>query len=445
MTVEDRDGQGDRPGRAAPDVRRPGLVGRRQAALRRRRVRRVIYRFDHADGLLSNGEADRFPQPIPGEGGAAQEPRLPAGLALSRDGKTLWVAAAFGHSLARFDASSGSSKGEIALGPTTYPYGLAWDEARGRLYVSLWSKAEVAVVDTATSKVVGHWTTEEHPNEMLLAHGGKILYVANANRNTVTVFDTEAGKAIETIGTAIDPKAPPGSTPSSLALSPDESMLFVANANTNNLAVVNVKEPGGSTPLGFIPAGWYPTSVRVARDGKTIYVANGKGASSRANRDGPNPLAPRGATTRPRVHRRPLPGDALDHPDARSAGRWRPTRRRSTSAARCARRPAAVTGPRPAAGNPIPTKVGDPSPIKHVIYIIKENRTYDQVFGDMPAGQRRAEPLPVPRGGHAQPPRAGPRVRAARQLLRRGRGLRRRPRMDRWGPTPPTSSSGSGR
>ena len=124
---------------------------------------------------------------------------------------------------------------------------------------------------------------------MLLAQGGKILFVANANRNTVTVIDTEAGKAIETIGTAIDPKAPPGSTPNSLALSPDESMLFVANANTNNLAVVNVKDPGGSAPLGFIPAGWYPTSVRLARDGKTIYVTNGKGASSRANRDGPRP------------------------------------------------------------------------------------------------------------------------------------------------------------
>ena len=113
--------------------------------------------------------------------------------------------------------------------------------------------------------------------------------MANANRNTVTVIDTEAGKPIETIGTAIDPKAPSGSTPNSLALSPDESMLFVANANTNNLAIVHVKEPGASAPLGFIPVGWYPTSVRVARDGKTLYVTNGKGSSSRANRDGPRP------------------------------------------------------------------------------------------------------------------------------------------------------------
>ena len=94
------------------------------------------------------------------------------------------------------------------------------------------------------------------------------------------------------------PQRPPGSTPSSLALTPDEELLFVANANTNDVAVVNVKELGDSKPLGFIPAGWYPTSVRVARDGKTLYIANGKGTSSKANRDGPNPLAERNAGVR---------------------------------------------------------------------------------------------------------------------------------------------------
>src|SRR5207249_1016620 len=126
------------------------------------------------------------------------------------------------------------------LGQDSYPYGVAWDEGRDRLYVSLWGKAEVAVIDSKASRVIARWKTEEHPNEMLLARGGRLLYVANANRNTVSVFDTAAGKPIETIGTAIDPKAPPGSTPSSLALA-DETVLFVANANTNDVAAVNVK------------------------------------------------------------------------------------------------------------------------------------------------------------------------------------------------------------
>src|SRR5262249_45509358 len=160
---------------------------------------------------------------------------------------------------------------------------------------SLWGKAEVAVVDQKTFQLVDRWKTDEHPNEMLLAKRGSLLYCANANRNTVTVFDTKLGKAIESIGTAIDPKAPSGSTPNSLALSPDENILFVANANTNDVAVVNVKERGESSPLGFIPVGWYPTSVRVSKDGRTVYVANGKGGSSKANRDGPNPLTRAGA------------------------------------------------------------------------------------------------------------------------------------------------------
>ncbi len=267
-----------------------------------------IYRFDHAGGLLSGQRVLKLPRrpnsAPPRESGSGARlttnQSVPAGLALTKDGKTLYVAAAFGHFVARFDADTGEFRDEIALETDCYPYGLVLDEARQRLYVSLWSKAKVAIVDLATMKVAGSWPTEEHPNEMLPARGGRILYVANANRNSVTVIDVEQGKPIETINTAIDPRAPAGCTPSALALTPDESMLFVANANTNDLAVVDVKEAGASAPLGFIPTGWYPTSVRLSRDGKKIFVANGKGATSRANRDGPVPMAPAGtlSTTR---------------------------------------------------------------------------------------------------------------------------------------------------
>ncbi|MGP0068097.1 MAG: beta-propeller fold lactonase family protein [Isosphaeraceae bacterium] len=354
----------------------------------------LIYRFDHADGLLSKKAVFEYPdrkqflaERNPREAQPAKKhQRTPAGLALTRDGKTLYVSAAFGHSLGRFDAQSGAFLGEVPLEADSYPYGLALDESRDRLYVSLWSKAAVAVVDTSAFKVVGNWPTQEHPNEMILARGGKTLYVANANRNTVTVIDTAAGKPIETIGTAIDPKAPSGSTPNSLALSPDESMLFVANANTNNLAVVNVKEPGASAPLGFIPTGWYPTSVRVARDGKTLYVANGKGAISRANRDGPRPGFPRaGASTveyigglfQGTLSLIPMPAARQMATYSQTVYACSPLRRGDAEG---------VRGALPAPGHPIPARVGDPSPIKYVVYVIKENRTYDQVFGDMPEG-----------------------------------------------------------
>jgi DNA-binding beta-propeller fold protein YncE len=349
----------------------------------------VIHGFDFAAGLLSNPAKLTFEARRDREAGKpkAGPPRLPAGLALSTDGRTLWVACAFSHTLVRFDTVAREPTDEIVLGANTYPYGLAWDESRDRMYVSLWGNAEVAVVDTAAGQLLCRWTTDEHPNEMLLARERKILYVANANRNTVSVIATETGRPVETIGTAINPRAPAGSTPSSLALTPDESILFVANANTNNLAVVNVKEPGESSPLGFIPTGWYPTSVRVARDGKTLYVANGKGASSRANRDGPNPLAPGGTDNKIRQYIGGLFQGTLSivpMPTPEQMARYSETVYDCSPLKK--QDPAAVTGGSPPADNPIPVRVGAPSPITHCVYIIKENRTYDQVFGDLPQG-----------------------------------------------------------
>lgn len=340
----------------------------------------VVYGFDHDAGLLSKPVKLTYPEPLKGGGR-----RGVAGLAISDDGKTLWAANVFGHTVARFDVE-GKVVGEWNMGADTFPYCLALDETRRLLYVSLWNAAKVAVIDTETGKVVRTIATESHPNEMLLARGGKVLYVANANRNTVSVCDTEAGKSVEVIGTAIDPRAPAGCTPSSLALSPDGSVLFVANANTNNLAVVNVHEVGASTPLGFIPTGWYPTSVRLSRDGKTLYVANGKGATSKANRDGPNPIA-KGGTDKTREYIAglfhgtlsilPAPGPKEIVAYSKTVYECSPLKGAD---------PLAVTGPAPGSGHPIPAKVGDPSAVTHCIYIIKENRTYDQVFGDMPEG-----------------------------------------------------------
>ena len=340
-----------------------------------------IYRFDHSRGLLSNKTT--FPHPDPDK-----SLKVVGGLALSADGKTLWAADVNGHALARLDTTEGVIRDLIPLPVDSYPYGLAWDEPRKRLYVSLWNHASVVVIDTETLKVIGSLATQEHPNEMLLSRGGKLLYVASANRNSVSVIDTVAAKAIETIGTAIDPNAPPGSTPNSLALSADESILLVANANTNNLAVVNVKEQGASTPLGFIPTGWYPTSVRFARNGKSIYVANGKGQGSRANRDGPNPVDPAvsgqslreyiGGLFQGTLSIIPMPDASHMAAHSRTVYACSPLRQGDPTAVRAEPMPA---------DHPIPARVGGPSPIKYVVYIIKENRTYDQVFGDIPEGK----------------------------------------------------------
>ena len=354
-----------------------------------------IYRFDHADGLLSNKTVFEYPdrkafhgEANPEDGDRAKKAqRVPAGLAITKDGKTLYVAAAFGHSVGRFDAETGAFQGELALEADSYPYGLALDESRKQLYVSLWSKAKVAVVNTDTLKLVGQWTTEEHPNEMLLASGGKILYVANANRNTVSVIDTEAGKPIETIGTAIDPKAPSGQ--------------YAQFAGTLARRIDSVgrerqhQQPGGRQRQGSrwqrtarLHPGRLVSHLGATRSRRQDHLRGqwqGSELAGQSRRSTPG--IPRPAQPDPRVHRRALPGHALDHPDADRRVRWRPILKPSTSAARCdGAIPPPFTGPSPAPGHPIPAKVGEPSPIKYVIYIVKENRTYDQVFGDMKEG-----------------------------------------------------------
>src|SRR5581483_9882885 len=176
--------------------------------------------------------------------------------------------------------------------PEFYPYTCLAEPGGKRAFVSLWARAAVAVIDLETNAVVQTWPTAEHPTEMVLSPKGDVLYVACANSTKVSVLETATGKGLQTIHCALYPGAPNGNTPNSLALAPDGDVLFVANADNNNLAVLNVTDPKNAKPMGFIPTGWYPTSVRFNPKDKTIYFANGKGLSSRANRDGPNPTVP---------------------------------------------------------------------------------------------------------------------------------------------------------
>jgi DNA-binding beta-propeller fold protein YncE len=262
----------------------------------------VVHQFQFKDGTLSDHQEIRLRD--------AKTTGVPSGIAVGT--RELWVANLMGQSLSRVsletnavtdipvtsvkvDTNNVADDEHPATIETTVnrngplPYACRLDEQTQRLYVSLWGEGAVAVVDVKTQKVVAHWPTQEQPNEMLLTRNGKLLFVANANRNTVTILDTATGKAIETLVGALYPNAPAGSTPNSLALSADERTLFVANADNNNLAVFDVSKPGHSRSLGFIPVGWYPTSVRVTPDGKKLLVANGKGGRSIANPSGPAP------------------------------------------------------------------------------------------------------------------------------------------------------------
>ncbi len=357
----------------------------------------IIHIFDYAGGLLSNRRQLEFPdraeflaEPAPGFGEARKKLRAIGGLAISPDGKTLYTSHVFGDSVGRFDLTTGKFIGELKLKEDDYPYGLILDKSGEQLYVSLWGAAKVAVIDTTNFTQKTTYDTQEHPNEMLLTGDGLRLFVANANRNTVSVIETTTGKALETIGTAISPNSPPGSTPNSLALSPDESLLFVTNANTNDVAVINVTKPGQSQSLGFIPVGWYPTNIRISKDGKTLFVTNGKGGTSKPNREGPNPLAAIdsyegklreyiGQLFQGTLSTIPVPSPAQLSAMTKTVYACSPVDRQNPVAVREGEKARLEK-------NPIPARQGDPSPITHCIYIVKENRTYDQVFGDIKKG-----------------------------------------------------------
>jgi DNA-binding beta-propeller fold protein YncE/phospholipase C len=269
---------------------------------------------------------------------------------------------------------------EARLGLPAKPYACLLSRTQATLFVSLWGGSSVALLDARSLSLKATIPVGDHPCDMVESLDGDRLFVANANHNTVSVLSLRENRVIETISTALTPSAPNGSTPNALALSDDGRRLFVANADNNYLALFDIAEWQKTRSLGFIPVGWYPTVVRYLASSRTIVVANGKGGESRANPRGPNP------TSRDRSEEYigwlfkgsisaiadPTPEQLAGHTARVFANSPYTDRKREA--------------PGTSQDNPVPPRVGMPSPIKHVFYIIKENRTYDQVFGDMKEG-----------------------------------------------------------
>ncbi len=305
---------------------------------------------------------------------------FPSGIAVTPNGKYLYVAENLSNKVAVVDLANNQVITKIEVGE--YPYDCLASSDGKRVYVSNWGSRSIAVIDPASNKVLGNIQVGDHPNDLELTKDGKTLYVANANSNTVSVVDTARMKEIEAISTALHPKSPAGSTPNAVTLSPDEKTLYIANADNNDVAVVDVAKKGKSEVEGFIPTGWYPTSVRTSKDGKRIFVANGKGVASAANPKGPNPYKVRTAETEYSGSLLKGTISLIAKPaKAKLAQLTRQTYKNSPytdALLKAAKAPREKTA--------IPFRLGASSPIKHVIYIVKENRTYDQVLGDMKEG-----------------------------------------------------------
>jgi len=313
-----------------------------------------------------------------------------SGLELSQDEQTLYVCGLLGNSLQRvskpLELAGGAdviSSELLKLPEESYPYTALEDAAGGRLFVSLWGRAEIAVVDLKTWSIQGVWKTKSHPTEMIYLADSNRLLVACSDENSVVVFDSRTGELQEVLATALYPAAKNGSTPSAIAVSKDQRGLVAVNSTNNNVAVFDISETKKSRSLGFIPVGWYPTNIKFSESGDQIFVLNGKGLSSKDNRYGPNPVKPS-----PKNLTEYIGGlfhgtlSAIETPSPEELAKM--TRLAFQSTPLLA--DAAVRTEGRSEDNPIPARVGDASPIKHCFYIIKENRTYDQLFGDIAKG-----------------------------------------------------------
>jgi YVTN family beta-propeller protein len=342
----------------------------------------IIIRYSIVNRHLAIFDTIRIGKPWP-------EKISVAGIALDDAKNKLYAVSKENNTLYVIDVQSKKVIGQYALGGEGYTCLLSPDHKT--LYISCWGCDKIILFDTYQQQIAGSIQVGDNPNDLCVTQNGNWLFVANANDNSVSVIDTRQKKVVETLNTALFPNAPGGSTTNSVALSEDDKMLFIANADNNCLAVFDVSMPGSCKSKGFIPTGWYPTCVRVVKE--KVLVSIGKGLTSLANPYGPNParegeevLFQEGGREE-KIKVQYIAGllkgvlSVFSIPDDQQMAIYSQAVYNNTPYTK--NKETITEG---AEGNPVPKKVGDVSPIKHVFYIIKENRTYDQVLGDMPEG-----------------------------------------------------------
>lgn len=279
----------------------------------------------------------------------------PAGLALVPRRGLVAVVGNSSDSVYWIDATTLARHGATAVGH--HPYTVVADSTH--LYVSNWGDSTVSVVDL-TTPAADPTAIFVGPHPSALALSGADLYVALAGANGVARVDLRAGSIAEQVTLALAPHAPTGSDPNALAVTADGRTVYVALAGSNAVAVLH-RSRTGLRVAGFIPAGWYPTAVTLSADGRTLFVANGKGGGSHANPDG----SYIGNVITGSVAIVPVPDSA--------------------ALARYTRQVYALSPySNPRARSVPPDRLDPVPPVHHVVYIVRENRTYDQVFGDVP-------------------------------------------------------------
>ena len=306
----------------------------------------------------------------------------PFGTAISADSSVAWVSN-WGGRFARTGETS------AATGPEANA-DQALVDARG-----IASSGTVSGIDLLTGKLIATIAVGLHPSGLAWDEKHQRLYAADSNSDSISVVDTVAKRLVETIRLQPFMKKAAGISPESVALSPDQKTLYVACAGINAVGVLDL---GGLRPrvVGFIPTGWYPEDVVVSPDEKFIAVSTLLGVGSgwnspnllnRERRDGMKPEL--------NVHRRYVHADRgtvhiIPVPDHDELSRYSiAVAEDNHMALRSELLPAEETHQEPnraAKPQPVPNRPGEPSTIDHVVYIVKENRSYDQYFGSLGKG-----------------------------------------------------------
>ncbi|HZT81479.1 MAG TPA: alkaline phosphatase family protein, partial [Gemmataceae bacterium] len=335
---------------------------------------------------------------------------FPAGIA-ALSGEELWVCSSRGNTVQLVNLKTGQAEQAVAVGVAPY---MVCCPRPDRAYVTNWggdppkpgdpqalSSGSPVRIDPKTGaagsgtvsvlgRMPGKWKQVRslrvglHPSGMAPSPGGKFLYVANANSDTVSVIDTRNDEVVETIPCRPEARLPFGSGANAVAVSPDGRTLYVANGTNNCVAVVRLGRRSAETEvkeeksalLGLIPTAWYPGALLLSADGKKLFVANVKGVGSLSQ---PRPVA-EGKNTHDFLGSVSI----LDVPDAKQLAKYT-AEVNANNRLGCSL--AGLEKPRPdAKPAPVPERHGEPSVFKHVIYVIKENRSYDQILGDMKEG-----------------------------------------------------------
>jgi YVTN family beta-propeller protein len=334
---------------------------------------------------------------------------VPAGLAISADGRILFATLNLKNKLAEIDLASGTIRREIVVGNAPYDVAIV----RQTAYVSNWAGRQpsresasgpsggappvrvdpvrniandgsISVVDLESGREEGQIVVGLHPAGLCVSPDGNFVTVANASSDTLSVIDTHTRKVIETISTRPAANLPFGSAPNALAVSLDGRRLYASNGTNNSVAVIDFAPPH-SKLLGCVPTGWYPAGLVVDEARQSLYVVNVKGFGSR-NRSWEGQRKINGKVV--------LGFNSHDHQGTLSLSKL-PTEtelgeftQRVLRNNRLKEIENALAAPRPnMPPRPVPERHGEPSIFKHVFYIIKENRTYDQVLGDVKKGE----------------------------------------------------------